>query len=247
MVTRIKSIVAAAMAGAMLCACSPPRLVDGLDYAGELDAHLLAGCWVISDTSLRKVVRLGYTQYTNKWDHVILLNEDGTCVFRTFEAFSRKSNFEEEGIGQQQLYELFVGDEFKLLGPKLPHNELGARSWCLSYSNRWPFVSGPYARTNAVVPKQEVWRANRWNQWKLMDHGPDGKGFEGFGDCAPDHRYQIAFSNSNLLGCAFGVGQTTNDFFLWSPVTSWPGIVTFERATPRTEENAVRSTRIDSL
>jgi hypothetical protein len=208
-----------------------------LDYAGELDARRFVGCWIMNKASLEELQRLGYTQYTNMSDHVVLLNEDGSCVYRTFESFINKSTFEDTGRGEQQQYNEFAGGKSPLWPDGLPE----ARSWCLWYSNRWPFVSGPYSRTNGVGTQGGEWRPNRWPEWSLEDGDANGKWFKGMYRWERDFRYRIHFDNPHCRGgYYFHVGRSTNDFFLWQSVNNFEArgkgtftmpIIVFERST----------------
>lgn len=143
---------------------------DNRAYSGDLNARQLVGRWVISEQSLKELPRLGFSQFTNKWDHEILLNEDGTCVSRTFFRFRFKLWW--QGESEQQQHDQFVWDS----RPNGTPSE--ARSWYLRYSNRWPLLAGPYSQTNDLSAKDGILCKNRWSRWNVMDSSLRGKWFE---------------------------------------------------------------------
>lgn len=48
----------------------------------------ICGLWMIDATDLSVVSGLGYSIYTNQVDHLLLLNDDGSCAYRGFEAYA---------------------------------------------------------------------------------------------------------------------------------------------------------------
>jgi hypothetical protein len=193
-------------------------------YSGELQQKDVTGLWVVVAADVSKLVGLGYKQYTNQEDHMLLLNGDGTCVYRTFDVY-RPVTWGDEA--EKALYCDFVGEEFVLqlkrkhLG--LQEKELIDRSWYIWQNGSIPPLKGPYTNTNSLDIGSGVVSKNRWSVWRIVDSTREiNEKYADIFGCK--YRYKIEFTNpsksykSTSTFMLIGKSKVDNQFFLWRPV-----------------------------
>ena len=56
----------------------------------------IVGLWVMEEECVPVLQKLGFTALTNRFDHMILLNENGTCAYRALDAPYPKRDFWEK-------------------------------------------------------------------------------------------------------------------------------------------------------
>jgi hypothetical protein len=141
-------------------------------------------------------------------DHLIRLNEDGTCVYRTFNAFT----IHWFGRSEEEQYDSFAGEGERLWPDGIPE----ACSWYVWDPQHWPFVRGPYSSTNDVPTEGGQWMKNRWNRWRLADSKKTGERFED--PFETNYRYEVRFGNVHFGSNLFAlVGSDQGMTFLWFP------------------------------
>ena len=181
-----------------------------------VDHSSISGLWIIDPDDLPNVLKVGYSIYTNQLDHILLLNENGSCAYRGFDGFQipeLRYNTEE------LLHNSFI-QEGSWFSPK---GIRGAESWYVF--NRDPFVfSGPIESTNTYTVKVGGFYKNRWVRWKIekrRDFSKMAKETEGMlGSRCRDH---VVLSNPggpgvNYYGTlSFHIGSDKKGVYLWLP------------------------------
>lgn len=180
-------------------------------YFGPVSADALAGTWIIETKSIPMLRDLGYVQFTNELDHVLLLNPDGTCSYRGFDDYAMPALWFNRS-------EFVQHDGFLREGSAMwPHGVPDAKSWYIWMPTTTVMISGPYEQTNALNVIGESLQKNRWTRWKLQDGKVAGTNYED--DFGTKYRYRVRLSHSTFNAETFFLlGKDDNGFFLWKPV-----------------------------
>lgn len=190
-------------------------------YWGPITTSELSGTWVIEPDCLPTLVNvLGYRQFTNQLDHIIVLNTDGTSVYRGFDDYeipSMRSRANEAQLHDGRIYEGSV---------QYPNGVNGALPWLYDWNPAGdPIIRGPFKMTNAMHTLEGVVQSTRWPLWSIVDSKSDRESTEenGFGDV---YRYEIRLEYIGTIGhtdyidrwnCLF-LGKDNHGFFLWKPI-----------------------------
>lgn len=194
---------------AMGCADNQP---DARFYSGSLSADNLPGVWIIEPQSLPTLGALGFVQFTNQLDHVLLLNNDGTCVYRGFDDYAIPALwFNRSEVDQ---HEGFLREGSRMWPDGVPD----AKSWYTWAPSTSSMISGPYEKTNETGFTSSVLCKNRWTRWRLQDGRT--KASAGFQDIfGAMYRYRICLSHPTFNAETFFlIGKDEHGLFLWKPV-----------------------------
>ena len=189
------------------------RLPDARFYDGPLSAGVLPGEWVIELQCLQTVESLGFVQFTNQLDHVLLVNPDGTCAYRGFDNYAIPVLwFDRSEVAQ---HDGFLGEGSRMW----PYGVPDAKSWYMWTPSGYTIISGPYEQTNAVVVASNgVMCKNRWTRWSFQDgRTRTAAGFQD--DFGTKYRYRIRLSHPTFNAETFFlIGKDEKSLFLWKPV-----------------------------
>ena len=144
-----------------VCACK--RNVDRFDpYVideKELCSRSLAGVWMVDEASINMIKeKLGYRKYINQTDHVLCLNENGSCVYTGF------SLYIDNGV--------LISEYDYLNNMRNYYNSPDPKStdkycWYESIKS-FPFVLGPYLCTNELPNVHaHVFEKTFWSRWQV--------------------------------------------------------------------------------
>ncbi len=179
----------------------------------------ISGLWIIETNDISVVSGLGYSVYTNQVDHMLLLNEDGSCAYRGFDTYSIP---ELRDNTEHFLHNSFL-EECSNLWPKgIP----GTRSWYVFCTDPSVFV-GPFQSTNECSISVGKFYKNKWVSWEIVNRGmfsPSMKEAESL--LSAKCRVHVVLSNtgrpaSNFSGTlTFHLGIDEKGLFLWLPTYS---------------------------
>lgn len=201
----------------LLVGCRGGITKDSRFYDGTVAAGDLAGIWVLDTNDVPTLRDIGYVKFTNRLDHVLLLNRNGTCAYRGFDDYFTRDI-------RPDFNESTERDSFLWEGSRMyPDGLPGARSWYRWTPASIDLISGPYAQTNGVDLESGSLQKNRWNQWEIQDGRAGVMLFEGGG---ARYRYRVRLShrtygenNTNFDGDTFFLlGRDEEGYFLWKPV-----------------------------
>jgi hypothetical protein len=225
---------AAAIAVLLVAGCVPKPADPSRFYAGPLAREDLVGCWVIAADSLPYLSQAGFRKYTNRLDHILLLNPDGSCVYRTFDYFT-PDWFKETEEGR---YDRFAGEDGRAVWGE--DTAIASRSWYRLNPDGDPVIAGPFRNTNATPHGPAHLMKNCWDRWSLADSGKNvWKQFELEDPVGERFRYKVEFDNHTISSSLFWfVTKKDGRLFLWKPVYTRPGdagwayrdMVRFEKA-----------------
>lgn len=179
----------------------------------------ICGLWMIDATDLSVVSGLGYSIYTNQVDHLLLLNDDGSCAYRGFEAYAipRLWDYTEQ----------FQHDSFLQEGSALwPQGISGTKSWYLFNLNPFVFI-GPFQTTNGCTNVVGRYYKNKWVTWGIVNPKKFTQGMkEADSLLSARCREHVVLSNmgkpvSNFSGTLyFHVDADRKGLYLWLPTYS---------------------------
>ena len=204
------------------CARDPdpqdPALSLVFTYRDVTEADL-QGIWIITERSLERLMGFsGVTKYTNRLDHLILLQDRNRCAYRTFENYFPFRDSEEE----DRRYRMMETNE--ILSRKV-------HSWYAWHPGGDILFDGPFCSREEVVMGRAI--QNRWPCWSLIDlRKAKGKseGNRHWGE-----RYHLRFSEyPSELGPSSGtfwhLGEYDNRLRLWTWISPNSRVI-FEKVT----------------
>lgn len=179
----------------------------------------LSGLWIIETSDNSTVLGLGYSVYTNRIDHMLLLNEDGSCAYRGFDAYSIPKLRDNS---EYFLHNSFLQECSNLWPKGIP----GTKSWYVFSTDPFVFV-GPFQSTNECSISIGKFYKNKWVSWELVNRGmfsPSMKESDAL--LSAKCRVHVVLSNtgrpaSNFSGTlTFHLGIDEKGVFLWLPTYS---------------------------
>ncbi len=122
----------------------------------------LSGMWVIDDSGIEAIKELGYEICTNKYDHMIRLNNDGSCAYRGFDnGYIDKIFTTSPEQMELECYPLHF----------LAHGSNPSRNIFSFYilDRNTPKLTGPVYSTNELSwAEMKDLRPNKWGHWKVV-------------------------------------------------------------------------------
>jgi len=223
--------------------CKDP-VFDERFYSKDITQNDLIGYWIISADSSRLLRDVcGYMLYTNRSDHVFVLNSNNTCVFRGFDLYVTQ-NLKLTWEKNERLYNTFFEEQFTNQGaylgdfPKKQFNELMKqkkiedeirRTWYYWNSKGQDIISGPFATNHSehAIGSGGVYLKNRWSQWRL-GVAKDSEPFtQECDDSNSKFKYKLWFGVKGQHDGAIyrHIGLTTNGLLtIWAPImTTYDG------------------------
>jgi len=149
---------------ALVCYLTSSSLDRVFENKGKREElrNKLVGTWMITPDGVETLIKLDYEVYTNQSDHILLLNPDGTCVFKSFCEY--KSRYHRHDPSDEHLlYEGFYGEGSHMW----PKGVANARSWYVSDFEK-ETIRGPYDTTNIVMGTSEQLHKNRNIHWEIV-------------------------------------------------------------------------------
>jgi hypothetical protein len=179
----------------------------------------LSGLWIIESNDIPIVSSLGYSMYTNQLDHMLLLNEDGSCAYRGFDEYSIPALW---GNTEHVLHNGFLQEGSDLWPKGVP----GTESWYLFGTA--PFVfEGPFQSTNECSNPAGNFYKNKWVSWEVVNRRMFSPGMkEAETLLSAKCRVHVVLSNTgepagNFSGTlSFHLGSDGQGAFLWLPTCS---------------------------
>ena len=180
----------------------------------------ITGLWKIDSASLRLLTdKLGFDSYTNQYDHLLLLNEDGSCAYRGADSYYWKPQRTSSLSDIVDNYERNIyWYDFSANGKQASLCSNVEQSWYLLDRER-EVIDGPYG-TNAF-PRLEQGLSvcvNRWTQWRLVTRSE----FSGNGSLSDENynvrcRWHVKVFNNFHRADFFHVGFDEQGVYLWKP------------------------------
>lgn len=168
----------------------------------DIKPEQLIGYWIITEDSVQNMIKVaGIVKYTNRTDNIILLKEDGICIYRAFSDYSGRHSVVDD-------YETYAFSGGKIYGD----------SWYEWDPQGENILRGPFSSN---ISKDEVksgrYILNKWPYWELIDYSKWPKPFTGEGQ-----RYQLGFGFSKKQGPSvfWDIGSIKDELVLWQP--TWP-------------------------
>jgi len=184
------------------------------------------GLWVIDDISLDFVHdQLGFEIYTNRNDHVLLLNEDGSCVF-TYSSALYFNKFMRSNIASGSVRESNSDDQVEHIltdRPFLLEDPAGCYVWFES-SSEYPYVKGPYSTlNNNHTAKHIIYKRTLWSKWKISQNHKSVD-YEDFSEPF-NWKYAICLQqnlSTSSINLSIYVGKDSYGIYLGIPVVANP-------------------------
>jgi hypothetical protein len=180
----------------------------------------ITGLWKIDSASLRLLTdKLGFDSHTNRYDHLLLLNEDGSCAYRGADSYYWKPQRTSSLSDIVDNYERNIyWYDFSANGKQASLRSNVEQSWYLLDRER-EVIDGPYG-TNAF-PRLEQGPSvcvNRWTQWRLVTRSE----FSGNGSLSDENynvrcRWHVKVFNNFHRTDFFHVGFDEQGVYLWKP------------------------------
>ena len=187
----------------------------------------LVGLWVMEEECVPVLQKLGFTALTNRFDHMILLNENGTCAYRALDApypkrdFWEKCRFSDTEDNMLEDYPRGIIWYDWNGKSKLSLRKDIEKSW---YRLDIPLgvFDGPYSSTN--IPPTSLttgFHVNRWTRWEFVPKGEysqegDFWSFD-FKQCPCHVRLLNCTSRENGLKNFLHVEADDKGLYLWLP------------------------------
>jgi len=198
----------------------------------------LAGLWRIDSESLLLLTeKLDFDSHTNMVDHVLLLNEDGSCAYRGVDFSYDWKPFRTSALSDMiDKYERTIyWHEFTSDGKIASLRPNVERSWYLLDRGRGMII-GPYATNSFANPDSSLTVCvNRWTQWRLAARSD----FTENGSLSDENyrvrcRWHVQLKNNSHRTDFFHVGIDEHGFYLWKPAIyhydyAGPGKIVFRR------------------
>ena len=175
-------------------------------YLGPLSRDDLLGYWVATPESVVTLAKLGYTTHTNRTDNILVLAQDGGCIFRR--------------VGTYR--------PMRIIGKYYPENEASLegyenvpvhmRSWYIWEPGCIDPIRGPHQDTNLVTIGTGRVFYNQWSRWRLDDSSTSGGRFaDAFG---VGYRYKLSFGRAEYIPRdIFMLVGKDKELFVWKDVT----------------------------
>jgi hypothetical protein len=208
-------VIVAALAGG--CGGQP----EDRAYLHDLSSNDLVGCWVITTPSLAALQKAGYSRYTNQADHCVLLNADGTCVYRASDYYAAPMFRMMTGLTEEREIVRFA-DEGRFSRKDWPDGIAGCHSWYVFRPSEGQVLLGPFTNTIGLQTYGGEILKNRHDRWRLVDGKAAGQMFHD--DSGNTYRYQVRFSNHHFdqYVTFLHVRRHNSEFELWTPLTLRP-------------------------
>ncbi len=192
----------------------------------------LVGLWVMEEECMPVLQKLGFAALTNRTDHMILLNENGTCAYRALDAPYQKREFWEKcyfGDTEDNMLEYYPKgvtwydwNGYDWNGKaKLSLTKDIEKSWYLLDIPLGVF-DGPYSSTNMPLTSSTAgFHVNRWTRWKFVPKGKYSK--EGdywsfdFTQCPCHVQLLNGISRGNWRETVLHVETDDKGLYLWLP------------------------------
>lgn len=140
---------------------------------GDLIFPNITGLWIIDSESLFVLVdKLDFDSYTNQYDHVLLLNDDGSCAYRGVDFDYVWKPFRTSPLSE--MIDSYEKNIFWYIFSKDRKNALLHPSVEQSYylfDKNCGVIAGPY--TSNDIPEHTTGQTiciNRWTHWRVVPH-----------------------------------------------------------------------------
>lgn len=143
----------------MFCSCektNDPFVVD----EKTLSTNSIVGIWMIDEPSVNRIKgELGYVRYRNATDHILRINQDGSCVYTGFALYVSRRLFsiaEQDEVNNMRNY---YNNPF----PKVIN-----KYYWFEVAKKFPFVIGPYQNNNILTnDNSRVFEKTVWSHWRI--------------------------------------------------------------------------------
>jgi len=179
----------------------------------------MVGWWVLTKESQKKIINIaGFKIFTNRTDHILVLNKDGTCIYRAMDSYSGFFGSQSEDAQ----YNNFPGEE----QPAYRYTLSAYETWYVWDGLSTNLLTGPFSRRPLNADGKVM--KNKWDWWSLVKRESDRDGYKG--------RYRLSFHHSNtspyLCGKFWFIGENDGRLFLWQWIyaPSLNTVVEFEKS-----------------
>ena len=197
----------------------------GYQFRGVVTPDQMVGVWMLTHESQQKLINFAnFKTYTNRTDHVLVLNKDGTAVYRAMNNYSGYFGY----ITEAEDYLNFTGYSGSV-PEKFRDKDAKHKTWYVWDVSAKNPLTGPYPQypdgAGGVV------MTNKWACWSLSEDesGSDDKYRDGY-----EGRTRLVFHHvdSTAGGQTWFVGSRDGRLFLWTWIRapSLDKVVEFEKS-----------------